>query len=380
MKRRTHKGWIVAGAVALVLGLAGVVGAGGCGGSESFTETTFADSLGRDTGVADTGSVLSGEAVDESAASAPEANAAGGIDQSAGGTLAALQAGSDQKIIADATLDIEIETGKFQTAFNQALLLADRYGGYIVSSNSTASGEENTMKSGTVVVRVPASSFSKAMSDAGKLGEVKNQNIQTQDVTEEYVDLGARITNQQAYVNTMLALLAKAKTVDEILQVQQTLTYAQQELEQLRGRMRFLEDRTSYSTLTMNVYETGSEVSSPGEWGFVQALKDALHNLVNAFSAIVRGLGWLIPLALILGIIAYIVYVIVRAATRRSRERAQNRYQSYPGQQWSGAAGPVAPGGEPRGATPGQPRGQAGGTATQARADADKKDKADKTS
>ena len=89
--------------------------------------------------------------------------------------------------------------------------------------------------------------------------------------------------------------MAKAKTIEEILSVQQTLTYAQQELEQLKGQLQYLESNTSYSTLTMNLYETGGKPATPGKWGFVQALKDAMHNVVDAFSAVVRGLGWLIP-------------------------------------------------------------------------------------
>ncbi len=88
--------------------------------------------------------------------------------------------------------------------------------------------------------------------------------------------------------NAILALLGKAKTISEILQVQQTLAYAQQELEQLKGRMQYLEGHTSFSTLTMNIYEAGARVEEPGEWGFVQALKDALHNVVDAFSGSFR--------------------------------------------------------------------------------------------
>jgi len=65
-------------------------------------------------------------------------------------------------------------------------------------------------------------------------------------------------------------------------------------LEQLKGQMRYLEEHTAYSTLTITLYEAGAATTPPDEWGFVKALKDAVHNLVNAFSAVVRGLGWII--------------------------------------------------------------------------------------
>ena len=210
------------------------------------------------------------------------------------------------------------------------------------------------MQSGTIAVRVPAVSFGKALSDAAKLGEVKNRQIQTQDVTEEYVDLPARITNSQAHVRALLDLLARAKTVDEILQVQQVLTQAQQQLEELQGRLRYLNEHTSYSTITMTIYEIGAVVTPRGEWGVTKAFGDALHNLVDAVNAIVRGLGMLIPVVLALGIIAYIMYRIWRGAARRRRERYQEGYQTHP-QGWSGPMVPQGPVAEPRPASTGQP-------------------------
>lgn len=344
--RRRHRGWIVAAAIALLLGLAGLAGVAGCGDSGKEGVSYDSDGLA---GTATTAFYSTATTVayrDEGTGEASQAPAAG-IDEALNGTLSALAAGSGQKVITTAQLDIEVESGKFQTAFEQALLLADRYGGYVVSSNSQASGEEDSMKSGTVTLRIPVTSFSGAMGEARKLGEVKNQSIGTEDVTEEYVDLEARITNSEANVRQLLGLLAKAKTVDEVLQVQQVLTSAQAELEQLKGRQRYLDEHTSYSMLTMNIYETGVETTPAGEWGFVAALKDALHNLVDAINQIVRGLGWLIPTLVVIAIIAFIAYLIVRRIVRRNRERGQGRYQGYQQQGWPGQPGPGNPVGAP---------------------------------
>jgi len=341
-RKRRLRGWAVAVAVAVFLGIAGLIGVAGCGDSES--EGVSSGSGGPSTTVA---------MPMEETPSAADGDSAVGLDPALGGTLGALRAGTGQKIITNAQLDIEVETGKFQSVFNQALLLADRYGGYVVGSNSQASGEEDSMKSGVVTIRIPVDAFDNALSDAGKLGEVKNQYITTEDVTEEYVDLEARITNSEAHVRQLLELLSRAKTVDEILQVQQVLTSAQAELEQLKGRLRYLDEHTSYSTLTMSIYETGVEVTAPGEWGFVTALKDALHNFIDAINQIVRGLGWLIPTLVVIAIIAYVVYLIWRRIARRNRIRAQERYLQYQQQVWQGQpgqAGPAAPAG-----TGGQP-------------------------
>lgn len=336
----THKGWIIAAAVILVVALAAVAGIGGCASgaqkSESVTMTTvFA-------GVSTTAAAAS-EAPRDSSTGAVTGDGVFDSNKYAGSgvtaELTALQLATGQKIISDAQVEIEVKNGEFQNAFAQALLIADRYGGYVVSSNSQASGEEGSLKSGTIAVRVPSTSFDNALSDAAKIGELKNRQVQTQDVTEEYVDLQARITNSKAHVQAVLALLAKAKTVDEILQVQQVLTSAQQELEQLMGRQRFLDEHTSYSTVTMSIYESGAVVTPASTWGITEAFKDGLHNLVNAFNAIVRGLGVLVPVLIVLAIIGYVVYRIWRGAAGRRRAREAARFQQYP-QGWGGQPGP----------------------------------------
>jgi hypothetical protein len=320
---KTRKIWAMVVVVVLLLGIAGIMGISGCGGSASsdqYTATTLAGGVVY--GVADYSAGYS-----ESEALAPAADTNKATQSGGGVSLTSQQTQAGQKIMKTAVLDLEVAKGDFQAKFQKAQQLAGLYGGYVLGSNASVSGDEEQVKSGTVAIRVPVESFDKMMVEARKLdvdGEPGYESIDTQDVTSDYVDLKARVTNQQAYVNTMLALLAKAKTIEEILTVQQTLTYAQQELEQLKGQLQYLESNTSYSTLTMNLYESGGRPATPGKWGFVQALKDAMHNVVNAFSAVVRGLGWLIPVLILLAIVGAVVFAIVRSVTKKSRQRAKD--------------------------------------------------------
>ena len=344
---QTHKALAIGMVVAGIMVLAAALGVAGCAdrNGESVT-TTYAGAV--TTTVAATGTTAAGALSGSEQGTPPAGDGAVRWDESSGegsggdsqvsGSLIALEGTAGQKVISDAQMEIEVENGKFEAVFDQALMLADRYGGYIVSSGAHASGEDGGMKSGTIAIRVPAASFSRALADAGKLGEVKLQQIQTQDVTEEYVDLEARIANSEAHVQALLALLAKAKTVDEVLQVQQVLTGAQQQLEELKGRLRYLDEHTSYSTLALAVYETGAVITASTEWGFTGALKDAVRNLVGAVNAMVRGLGVLVPVLIVLGIVAYVIYRIWLSVTRRRREREAGRYQPYP----EGGRGPGA--------------------------------------
>ena len=345
------KGWFTAGVVILILALAAVISVGGCGGG-NYTTTTTAGRTTSTVAAAMTTIPANNKAGGFSSATPSQEQSAPSAAGSSGSpdVISTLERSLGQKVISDAQFEIQVASGKFQTAFDQALLLADRYGGYIVSSSSQATGEDASLKSGTIALRVPSASFSRALADASNLGTVKNRQISTQDVTQEYVDLQAQITNAQAQVKAFQNLMARAKTVDEILQVQQVLSNAQGQLEQLQGRSQFLNEHTSFSTLTMSIYEAGQEVkpASTSQWGVTKALKDALHNLVNAGNAIVRGLGVLIPILIVLAIIGYIVYRIVRGSTRRGREREQRILESYrqgrqPEPPMGGAAGAAPP-------------------------------------
>ncbi len=338
---RVSKGWLSAAAVFLVFAVAVAVGIVGCGGAGSTT-TTWAGAMSTATTVASASTTVPSNGKSSSfGASTPtqevSAPSASGSSTGSSDVIVALEQSLGQKVISDAQLEIEVASGKFQTAFDQALLLADRYNGYIVSSSSQASGEDSSLKSGTIALRVPSASFALALSDASKLGTVRNRQVSTQDVTQEYVDLQAQITNAQAQVKAFQDLMARAKTVDDILQVQQVLSNAQGQLDQLKGRAQFLTEHTNYSTLTMSIYETGVEVKPVAitQWGVTKALKDGLHNLVNAGNAIVRGLGVVIPILIVLAIIGYIVYRIIRASTRRGREREQRIVDSYQQRQQS---------------------------------------------
>jgi hypothetical protein len=239
------------------------------------------------------------------------------------GGLGVAEQSLDRKVISNAAILMEVSEGTFQTTFDRALQLADKYGGYVVSSTASAAEGEDVLRSGTITVRIPSQSFNQALSDAGELGEVKSRNIDSQDVTEEYVDLEARLVNARAQEKALRSLMDKAETIDEILQVQQYLAQIQMEIEQHTGRLRFLDEHTSYSTLTISVYESGADVPDNDDWGFVAALRDALHAFVDGVNAIIVGLGGVLPALIVLVVLAYVVYRIVVWSTRRRREQRQ---------------------------------------------------------
>lgn len=256
----------------------------------------------------------------------PDVGASGGIPQPG---LDVAAASTGRKVISNASMFIEVAAGKFQLAYDQANNLADQYGGYIVSSDATATNEAGVLRSGTVVIRVPSQSFTQALASASKLGDLKSRKVETQDVTEEYVDLQARLANAQSQEKALISLMDKAKTVDEVLQVRQVLTQTQQEIEQLKGRIKFLDEHSSYSTIAISLYEPGSEAQTNGGWGFIAALKNALHAFVGTINDIIVGLGGALPVLALLALLAWIAYRISGPILRRSRARRDAQAAGY---------------------------------------------------
>ena len=157
---------------------------------------------------------------------------------------------------ADKTLVTErmiVRTGNLQlvvvdvtAAIDEIIQLAERCGGYVVSSRSW---RERERLRGTITVRVPAGDFDGAMRTLGEMAvEVTSQSTSSQDVTEEYVDLNAELKNLEATEAQLLKLMEKAEKVEDILAIQKELSRTQGNIERTKGRMQYLE-RTSETSL-----------------------------------------------------------------------------------------------------------------------------------
>jgi len=246
-----------------------------------------------------------GESLVEPDLGAPEESVESGGAEGRDQALSAVDLpGVGPKVIQTATLGVVVEDGRFDEAVRQARAIASRLGGFVVSSH-TERLDDDAPRNGTLVLRVPGESYASAMDALGRLGRIELEGEQGQDVSQEFVDLEARRRHLEAVEAQLLELLERAGTVQAALAVQAQLNATQLELEQVRGRLRYLEDQTDLATITLDLREPDPEQADAGGWGVVDAWKAGAHAFVTvarwafvlagavAPLLLVGALGWL---------------------------------------------------------------------------------------
>ena len=276
--------------VVVLLGLVGVVGAA-CGG-RGLTTSPAAGTFGPERGALDAG---------RQAAGAPAAAATPGP----GGDFQLTVLGP--RIIKTAVLSIRIKQGSFETRAQDITIIASRHGGFIASSR-TSGGK---FLSGTIVLRIPASQFEIALGELKALGKVTGEQISGEDVTAQFVDLQARLRNWEAQEDVLLKLMAKSKSIEESLKVQRALQDVQLSIEEIRGQLRVLNDQTDMSTITLSLAERAPVTTPARANPFVRSWRAAVHGTLAVLTAIVLGLGYMVPVLLI-GLAAGIAFLVYR--------------------------------------------------------------------
>lgn len=135
------------------------------------------------------------------------------------------------------------------------------YGGYIVESNVHRESKESI--SARLTVRIPEQYFQKFLTDAeGEAAEVLNRNVTGEDVTEQYIDLESRVKSKRTVEERLLEFMGKAEKTEDLLKISSDLSNVQEEIELIIGKMKYLENQTSFSTIEIAMYE--NSVIVPG--------------------------------------------------------------------------------------------------------------------
>ena len=230
-------------------------------------------------------------------------------------------AGQERLIIR--TADMSIVATDTEETLDAIATMAESSGGWVVSSNVFQSSD--TSKTGYVEIRVPAEGFQSVLDAISGLAvEVTNLSTSGQDVTEEFVDLDARLGNLEATAARLRTFLDEAETVEEALAVNMELSRIEGEIESIKGRMQFLQQSSAFSAITVNV--TPDELAQPiqvGGWQPSGVAKEAIEALINMLQLIANAVIWFVLFALPVLLVLAIPFVLLIWIIRRLRRRGQ---------------------------------------------------------
>lgn len=210
------------------------------------------------------------------------------------------------------TANVDLRSDDVLKAIGQVKDRAAAVGGF--------SGQENSTKnSGSVTVRVPSSELDKVVRDLASVGEVTRSEVRSEDVTDQLVDVEARIATQKASVERMRVLFERAGTTAEIAQIEGELTKRQAELESMQRRSESLKGKVAMATLTVQVATVPIAAPEPEKTGFLGALAGGWNALVAVVGVILIAVGATLPFVVVLGVPAAAVIYVLRRRKRVTR-------------------------------------------------------------
>ncbi len=220
-------------------------------------------------------------------------------------------------MIRSAQMTLEVGPGRFDEALASLVQLAGEEGGY-VSATSAGAGGGDRIRSGVVTFMVPVPRFQDTLDRLRKMGTVQGLQVSSRDVSQEYVDVQARLRNSEAQRDALLALLRKATSITDILQVQAQVGQVTAQIEQLKGQIDYLDHATAYSPVSVTLREAGAGEPKPAdEWGLETAFWQSLHYFVASVDALVLALGTAGPY-LLLGALALGIWLRRRRPARNT--------------------------------------------------------------
>jgi hypothetical protein len=192
----------------------------------------------------------------------------------------------DRKIVKEGHMTLEVED--IAETMDEIAEMADELNGYVVSSYKH---EYERGVSGHITIRVPFEKFDEAFARLRQLAvAVPYETTTAEDVTEEYVDLEAQLSNLQATEAQYLTLLEKAETVEDMLKVQKELSNVRGQIEQIEGRMKYLDQTSETSLIELDLEETKG-LTEP--WSASAAFQTAVRGLTTFGRGLATVLIWL---------------------------------------------------------------------------------------
>jgi hypothetical protein len=217
-----------------------------------------------------------------------------------------------RSVIYTGTMSVRVDD--VNDAADRTIDLATGLGGFVGADRRSL---DDTRSEAEITLRVPADKFDQALAELAKLGKEESRAVQTQDVTEVVIDLDARLVSQQASVDRVRALLAKAQTIGEVVSVEAELARREADLASLQARKRSLTDKVDLSTITVSLLGPAAPTRDEPQTGFLAGLKSGWKAFLASIQIVLTVLGALIPWIVAVGVPVWLVVWLVRRRGRR---------------------------------------------------------------
>jgi Domain of unknown function (DUF4349) len=297
--------WLAAAAGVVAVLCVGAIAVGTSGGNGTSGGTTASSGGARDSGASVPGPALAPDLAGPGV-SAPE-TAAGGRGAAVGTATA--------RVVKTGTLVLAVGDGQVPATVTAATRAAQAVGGYVQDGSTSEAGDHPT---GRLVVRVPAARYEELVARLrGVPGRVVSASTSGEDVTAQYTDLESQLVSLRAARSRFLDILSRAKTVTEVLAVQQRVDEVTAQIDTVEGQRRLLARQSDLGTLDVQVSEVGDEAVAQPRTGLGKAFADARHGFVGGVEALVRISGPLLLVALVLGVLSLVAHGVYRTWRRR---------------------------------------------------------------
>lgn len=206
-----------------------------------------------------------------------------------------------QKIIKESFL--RFETQDLNNTYNQIKQIIIKNNGFVQNDQSNKSYNKLTRH---LIIRIPTSNFQNTVDSISKnVPFFDTKRISSKDVTEEFIDLEARLKAKQTLEKRYLELLTKAKNVKEILEIEKELSIIREEIEAKQGRLKYLQNKVSLSTLEIEFYKTTSKSGITQSYG--SKMGNAIKSGFNGLSLFFLGILYIWPFILIIIILFFFI-------------------------------------------------------------------------
>jgi hypothetical protein len=216
-------------------------------------------------------------------------------------------------------------------AIDRATQAIGDMGGYIISSRvwyqPYLDGEN--YKYATITIGVPVDQFERTLSRLRGLAvKILDETASGEDVTNQFVDMQSQVSNLEATRDRIKSFLDDAKTTEEALRINAELTNVEAQIEQIKGQMNYLQDRSAYSTITVNLepvlpelIATPTPTPEPNVWKPGETFTDAKKTVTYAYQGIVDFLIWVFVVFVpIFAPPALIIWGLWKFFTRKSKK------------------------------------------------------------